>query len=157
MDHRPIDEAAAEHGPVDPDLPHGGPASPPSVAPVNVLAVLLGGAIGSAARSVASVHLPSASALPWRLWCINASGALLLGLIATLIEAYRAPDHLRLFATAGLLGGWTTYSAIAATTVHAGHAGHALTGVSYAVAGLTFAFLGAYFGRRAAVAWTRSR
>ena len=155
--HRPIDAAGAEHGPVDPDLPHSPPASHAALAPSVLFAVLLGGALGTAVRSLVSVHLPSPSAIPWKLWCVNASGALLLGLLATLLEAYRAPDPLRLFTTAGLLGGWTTYSAIAATTIHAGHAGHLLLGLTYAITGLAFAILGALLGRLIAHAWTRSR
>jgi len=141
-----IDGQAASHPPIDPDLSHDASRRPLTVQCIS--AVFAGGVIGSFLRSLALTHFPVANALPWKLWVVNVSGAFGLGICATLLEVYRAQDRLRLFITAGILGGWTTYSSIAATVVQGGHHGYWLTSIAYAIVGLVMAILGALIGRQ---------
>ncbi|MCX6511764.1 MAG: CrcB family protein [Actinobacteria bacterium] len=149
-----IDGQAAAHPPIDPDLSHDASRRPLTVQCIS--AVFAGGVIGSFLRSLALTHVPVANALPWKLWLVNSSGAFALGLCATLIEAYRAQDRFRLFITAGILGGWTTYSSIAATVVQGGHHGYWLSAISYALVGLLMAIGAALLGRRVCLRVVRS-
>ena len=83
------------------------------------LLVMAGGAIGSGLRyavSLFAAHRLSAG-FPWGTWLVNVGGGLLVGLILGLIIARGgAGDVLRLFVAAGLLGGFTTFSAFSAET-----------------------------------------
>ncbi len=85
-----------------------------------LLAVLLGGAAGTSARSAVTAALPYEEGWPVATWAANLVGAFLLGL---LLEALgrRGPDAgtrrlLRLGVGTGLLGAFTTYSALAVET-----------------------------------------
>jgi fluoride exporter len=79
-----------------------------------VLLVFLGGGIGAAMRH--GVNLLSArwlgTAFPYATLFENVTGSLVMGLIAGYF-AFKgdAPQHLRLFLTTGILGGYTTFSA----------------------------------------------
>lgn len=72
-----------------------------------------GGALGSVARYLLDgcVQRWSASGFPLGILVVNALGSFAIGLVMTLLEARGALDSgLRLTLTAGLLGGFTTYS-----------------------------------------------
>ena len=78
------------------------------------LIVFAGAGIGGAARH--GVNLAAARmfglAFPYGTLIVNVLGSLLMGLLAGYF-AYRTgiPQHLRLFLTTGILGGFTTFSA----------------------------------------------
>jgi len=78
------------------------------------LLVFLGGGVGAALRH--GVNLLSArwlgTAFPYATLFENVTGSLVMGLIAGYF-AFKgdAPQHLRLFLTTGILGGYTTFSA----------------------------------------------
>jgi CrcB protein len=78
------------------------------------LMVFLGGGIGAALRH--GVNLLSArwlgTAFPYATLFENVTGSLVMGLFAGYF-AFKgdAPQHLRLFLTTGILGGYTTFSA----------------------------------------------
>ena len=78
------------------------------------LMVFLGGGIGAALRH--GVNLLSArwlgTAFPYATLFENVTGSLVMGLIAGYF-AFKgdASQHLRLFLTTGILGGYTTFSA----------------------------------------------
>lgn len=121
----------------------------------SVLAVLVGGALGTAARAL----LDAAIADWWALLAINAAGSLLLGISTTALAG--SPAWLRHGLGAGVLGGFTTFSAVAlasvsATASSAGWAGivTALPGIAIAVgmlvACLAAAWAGLGIGRRIA-------
>lgn len=82
-----------------------------------LLLVCAGGSIGTAARAAMVPAFPMASAFPAALLCINLVGAFALGLLleALLRRGRGGADgvRLRLFLGAGLLGGFTSYSALA--------------------------------------------
>lgn len=87
-----------------------------------VLLVALGGAIGSVARYKLSGYVMQ-HALDWRFplgtFTVNVVGCLLAGVLAGLAEKhamFTADTRVLLFA--GLLGGFTTFSAFGLETVH---------------------------------------
>ncbi len=125
----------------------------PRVAAGDLGLVALGGAVGTAARYVTSALLP-VPGLPLVTLLINVVGAFLLGLLLELLgrlPATRAvvAERLRLLLGTGVLGGFTTYSALAVDTVTAGSA---VASVLYAagtlVLGLAAAAAGMTLGRR---------
>lgn len=119
----------------------------------SVLAVAVGGALGTAARAL----LEAAIADWWALFAVNALGCALLGLAVTALAD--APDWLRHGIGAGLLGGFTSFSAVAVASVSASGASGgwptlapALPGIALAlgmlVASMLAAWVGLALGRR---------
>lgn len=99
------------------------------------LAVALGGAVGSLARYGTGLWLRPWSALfPWATLAVNLAGSLLIGIFwAALAARPAAPDWLRLGLTTGLMGGFTTLSAVSLETtlmLQAGATGTALLNVA---------------------------
>lgn len=153
--------------PVDPDLAPDDPGEP-SLAhhPIphihrgrqHAVATAIGGGgfIGTLARYGVGMawHTPSGR-FPWATFAINTSGALLLGIVLTLLlERGRTMRHLRYlrpFVCVGVLGAWTTMSALAVETdllVKDGHAGTAAAYlVTTVVAGTLLSWVGIATGR----------
>lgn len=80
-----------------------------------------GGVLGTAAREALNLLIPAAGPIPVAIVTINLLGAFLLALLLGGL-ARRAPGdatahRLRLVVGTGALGGFTTYSALAADTV----------------------------------------
>lgn len=113
----------------------------------SLAAVAVGGALGTAARALLQQAVPDA----WMLLCINALGSALLGLaVAALADA---PAWLRHGLGAGVLGGFTTFSAVAVASISATGAGGgwatlvpALPGIAIAVGMLVASLLAAWAG-----------
>ncbi len=78
-----------------------------------VLAVCLGGAVGSGARYLLSTWVIArlGSGFPWGTLCVNVVGSFLLGAILRIAGAttWITPTT-QIALTAGVLGGFTTYS-----------------------------------------------
>ena len=76
--------------------------------------VFLGGGIGAAARHAVNVAFARwfGTGFPFHTLFENVSGSLLMGLLAG-YWAFRgsSPQHVQLFLTTGILGGYTTFSA----------------------------------------------
>ncbi|WP_413318249.1 CrcB family protein [Agrococcus sp. 1P02AA] len=113
----------------------------------SVLAVFLGGALGTATRALLQEALPEW----WLLFAVNALGSALLGLSVAALST--APAWLRHGVGAGVLGGFTSYSAVAvasasatATTGGWGMAAPALPGIAIALGMLAVSLLGAWLG-----------
>ena len=114
--------------------------------------VVLGAGIGGALRH--GVNLAAARAFglgfPWGTLIVNVLGSLLMGLFAGyFLLRTGIPQHMRLFLTTGLLGGFTTFSAFSldAALLIERHqyglatayvAGSVLTSVAALFAGLAF-------------------
>ena len=80
-----------------------------------MLAVFLGGGLGTVARFLlAGYHPAGAGSFPWVTLVVNLTGSLAIGFLVPLTEhvAQRA-DTVRPFLLIGFLGGWTTYSTLA--------------------------------------------
>lgn len=76
--------------------------------------VALGGTIGTAARLGLGLLLPEPGGFPVATLTVNLVGALLIGVLAARVPTASAR---RLFLGAGVLGGFTTYSAFAVGSV----------------------------------------
>lgn len=142
--HSPIDPdpAAAEH---PPDLPR-----PVHLSAANIALVAGGGAAGTGLRYWIGTAVPHWMGVPVATFAINVSGAFLLGLLLELLADHSLDSgwsrRVRLGLGTGVLGGFTTYSALAADTatlaaVHLGRAaayGFAtvLLGAAASVAGI---------------------
>jgi len=122
--------------------------------PRQLLAVLVGGTLGGAGREGLALALPADDGIPWAVLVANLLGAFLLGLVLTVLAARipetRATRELRLLLGTGMLGGFTTYSALAVDTATLGGtdpwlaAGYAVGSV---ILGLALAAAGVAAGR----------
>ena len=118
-----------------------------------VLVVFLGGCVGGLARYEVSVGWPTPSTgFPWATLVINCSGAFLLALLLVVLDARARPSpYVRALLGTGLLGAWTTFSAIMGATFELVRHGHVVAGVGYVLAsalgGLGAVLLGLRAGR----------
>jgi CrcB protein len=161
----PIDSDLGDHDSPSP-APPGSAPSAGAVRPAHlqwplIALVALGGAVGTAAREASTLAFPVqtstadgtigsvAPGLPLTIGVINVGGAFVLGILLAAFAA-RGPDvgrrrALRLTFGTGVLGGFTTYSALAADTaglLTSGSAVQQLTGAAYG--------LGMWIGSRGA-------
>src|ERR1700742_3790020 len=77
-----------------------------------LIAIALGGAIGSLARyAVATAVQQTSMQFPWGIFVVNVSGGFLMGVIVELsaLKLQLSPE-MRAFLTVGILGGYTTFS-----------------------------------------------
>jgi CrcB protein len=119
----PSEEPTAS-GPIDPELPSG--ARSPS--PLGVALAGLGGFVGTLARYLVDLAWPEHDGgVPHTTILINTLGAFAIGIVATLLDRRDPPRlHLRALLVTGVLGGWTTMSALAVAVVRLdGHTGGA--------------------------------
>ena len=98
-----------------------------------ILAVALGGAIGSSFRYLTSVFIErfSRSNFPYETLAANLVGCLLIGLLWGYFEKIPLRNEFRLFLFTGLLGGFTTFSTFARENVQYLKTGEPLLAVSY--------------------------
>lgn len=118
--------------------------------PVLIALVALGGAVGTALRHGVSTVLPQAPGFPTATFLVNIVGAFLLGV---LLEALvrRGPEtrrgqRLRLGLGTGLLGGLTTFSALALEVERLLALGDTGTASLYAASSLVVGFLACLLG-----------
>jgi CrcB protein len=86
---------------------------------MRLLLVLVGGGLGSAARYVVAVWAAEriGTSFPWGTLIVNVTGSFVIGLVATLAdEAGSISPNTRAFLVAGILGGYTTFSAFSLET-----------------------------------------
>ncbi|WP_217135288.1 fluoride efflux transporter FluC [Leucobacter chinensis] len=85
-----------------------------------VALVGLGGALGSLARALITISFDAHE--PVALLAVNLSGALLLGMLTALLKPRFSPGsaHLQAFFGVGLLGGFTSYSALCVQAIEIG-------------------------------------
>jgi len=115
-----------------------------------VLLVALGGTTGTAARLGLGLVLPD-DRLPVAVFAANILGALLIGILTARLPQ---PTELRIFLGTGILGGFTTYSALATGTIALWRDIPALAvgyGIGSLALGVAAAALGLRLGRRRGV------
>ena len=120
--------------------PVGPPARNPGV-PVafadvtRILAIAIGGVIGSLGRFAVALLVGewNPATLPWATLTVNIVGALAIGAIAASTAVAAGPAWLRPFVITGVLGGFTTFSALALETGLLLDAGRVLVAVGYVV------------------------
>lgn len=113
---------------------------------MNWLLVAIGGAFGSVARyGVARAWPPTPGGFPVPTLTVNLLGSFAIGLLYIWIQARSGnPDTTRLFWMAGVLGGFTTYSAFALESTLLGFSA---AGLSYLAATLVGGFAACWLGR----------
>ena len=88
--------------------------------PAILLAVALGGALGSLLRYFVAGAVQSAAwpGFPWGIFVVNISGGFVMGLIVELgaLKLQISPE-MRAFLTVGILGGYTTFSTFSLDSV----------------------------------------
>ena len=111
-----------------------------------LLLVFGGGALGTLARYLLGVAIPHVSHEPpnWSVFVANLVGAFLMGIVVTAPFGSRRLDleHWRLLLGTGVLGGFTTYSALAVAVVTHGAQGWTY-GLVSVIAGLVACWIGA--------------
>ncbi|MEO5921200.1 MAG: CrcB family protein [Pseudolysinimonas sp.] len=119
---------------------------------MNLVAVFVGGLVGTALRLSADALLPHGDdAFPLSTLLINVIGSFALGMLVSRLWPV-APEWLRFGLGAGLLGSFTTFSAVAASVVLLAQSGAWLVGLVYlflsVAGGIGAALLGLRLGRR---------
>jgi CrcB protein len=114
--------------------------------------VAVGGALGSVARYLLSLAGPG---LLWPTLMVNLTGAFALGMLAGVLSRRPGASPLwRPFLGTGVLGGYTTFSALAVDLVTSVDGGRAGVAAAYLVAtlagGLALAWAGLAAGERVA-------
>lgn len=122
----------------------------PHQQPLTIAMVALGGAIGTGAREAISLALPPLDGVPVAILGINVVGAFLLGLLLESL-LLRGSDtgrrrSLRLFLGTGILGGFTTYSALAADSGVLLLDGRAPVAIAYAVGTVVLGGVASWLG-----------
>ncbi|WP_166868478.1 CrcB family protein [Salinibacterium sp. ZJ70] len=120
--------------------------------PLPLLAVLIGGTIGTGLRLVLDALIPHADdGFPWSTLLINVAGAFALAVLVARLWP-TAPEWLRAGLGAGVLGSFTTFSAVAVSLVSLADAGAwaeaAVVLALTLVAGLGAAWGGLAVGKR---------
>lgn len=120
-----------------------------------VLWVAFGGAIGSVARYWVDGWITrlAGSAFPWGTLAVNVAGSAAAGAILAIIGSQRSPTHL--FAVAGVLGGFTTFSAFSAQTLALAQAGEWPRAAAYVAVSVGTCLFGVWVGYAAGDAWAR--
>jgi CrcB protein len=119
-----------------------------------LLAVALGGALGSVSRWLVALALPSpAGGFPWATFAVNLAGSCAIGAAAAWSAA--PDDPWRLALVTGLLGGFTTYSAFAGETLALLRSGAAAGAAAYVTATVLGGLAAAGLGLAAAQATRR--
>ena len=97
------------------------------------LLAALGGALGALARWAIVLALPRSSGdWPWATLTVNLAGCVLIGVLLAALSARRPDDdRLRTFLGAGVLGGFTTFSAFAVEVADLLRAGVPVVAVGY--------------------------
>ena len=95
--------------------------------------VSLGGVLGSLGRYAVGATLPpTPGGFPWATLVVNVSGAFAMGLlVAYLVDRPGTHRLARPFLGVGVLGGWTTFSALAVDAVQLGAADRAQVALAY--------------------------
>lgn len=115
------------------------------------LVAAFGAALGSLARLQISywVQAPNETSFPWSTFIVNVIGALLIGLIAS-SPSIMNNETRRHFVVTGILGGFTTFSAIAVETLQL--ASTPLISITYVIAtfavGVAATQVGSLIGKR---------
>jgi fluoride exporter len=106
------------------------------LSPQFVLAVAVGGAIGSVARYLVAMGSSKIFGInfPWGILIINVSGSFLIGAFVGLFATkWDLPQSARIFLTVGICGGYTTFSTFSLDSYYLMERGQLLLASAYMV------------------------
>ena len=114
----------------------------------NVILVGIGGMLGSIARYLAVVYITdrTSSRFPLGTFSVNIVGCLLIGVIAGLSERFNLLPEYRVFLSAGICAGFTTFSSFAFENVRLLQDKDHLTFVLYTVSSLVLGIVAIVVG-----------
>jgi CrcB protein len=124
-----------------------------------VVAVAVGGAIGSVARYLVNLFIQGrvGADFPLGTLVINVAGSLLLGVLATIgFETTAFSAEVRLLLTTGFCGGFTTFSTFSLDTVQLMERREYERASLYVIASVGLSLLGTMLGIGAARRWLRA-
>ena len=112
------------------------------------LIVFFGGGIGAALRHFVNRSALALPDFPYNTLTVNALGCLAMGLIAGWLtfRGQDASQHLRLFLTTGILGGFTTFSAFSLDTALLWERGQPSAAAIYVAANVGLSLIGVFAG-----------
>jgi fluoride exporter len=114
-----------------------------------LLAVALGGALGSLLRYFTASAIQSAAwpGYPWGIFVVNITGGLAMGLIVELsaLKLQLTPE-VRAFLTVGVLGGYTTFSTFSLDSVLLIERGQYMTAALYVTGSTLLSILALFAG-----------
>jgi len=130
----------------------GATPGPSSDVILRVVAIALGGALGTLARyAVDRAIVVTATGFPWATFTVNIAGSLLLGVIVTLVtERWPPTRYVRPFAAIGFCGGFTTFSTLMVESMYRTEHGAAGVAGLYLVASVVLGLGAAAAGVRLA-------
>jgi CrcB protein len=112
-----------------------------------VLAVAVGGAIGSAARYLLAGAIQRAigAEYPWGIMAVNVIGCAIMGALAEAMALkWSFGPELRAFLTVGILGGFTTFSSFALDTATLASRGSLTAPLGYVIGSVVLSIAGFY-------------
>lgn len=112
-----------------------------------ILAIALGGALGSVLRHGANVAALRfmGDAFPWGTFFVNIAGSFVIGLLTGLFALYWQPSpEMRVFLVTGFLGGFTTFSTFSLDFSTLWESGAVTPALAYAVLSVVLS-IGALF------------
>jgi CrcB protein len=133
-----------------PDLLPRARVRPLHLRPGSIALVLVGGALGTAAREALTLAVPELRGVPIALFAINLVGAFLLGVLLEAL-ARSGPDQgvrraLRLGIGTGVMGGFTSYSSLALAVDQLMAGGQVLMGIAFGLVSVVLGVLCAAAG-----------
>ena len=116
---------------------------------LHLILVAVGGAIGASLRhlvNLASLRLVGPG-FPWGTMAVNVAGCFAMGVFVELLaRRFNASNELRLFIGAGVLGGFTTFSAFSLDFAVLWERGAALSALAYAITSVIGSILALFLG-----------
>jgi fluoride exporter len=111
------------------------------------LLIAIGSGLGGMARHWMSTMIAAraATVFPWGTFFVNVLGSALIGFVLAASEARMSPAT-RQFLAVGILGGFTTFSAFSAQTLHLFQNGKAGVALAYALASVVVCVSGCWLG-----------
>ncbi len=114
-----------------------------------LIAVFFGGGMGSVLRYGIQVLLHERIVVynfPWATFTVNIVGSFLIGLFYALSAKFQLSEEVRLFLTAGLCGGFTTFSTFSSDTLALLRQGDVTIGLVYIIISVLLGLLACFLG-----------
>jgi CrcB protein len=116
-----------------------------------VILVFIGGGIGATIRHLINIGVAriAGTSFPWSTAIINVTGSFLMGVLAAWF-AFKAgaswSQHVRLFATTGILGGYTTFSTFSLDAALLWERGATGEAAAYVLGSVVISLIGIFAG-----------